>query len=100
MLFPPVELCNQLRSNAKIFKTRADTERCYDRNLQLRDLAHRRARQMIVVIVREEYRVERKHFSERCRHGMKASSADERNRRSELREHGIDQHTNAVALYQ
>jgi hypothetical protein len=64
------------------------------------DAAHAPLAQVVVVIVREQHRVERRQLLEACRHGMKALGPREGDRRRSVPEHRIREHTQAVRLDQ
>ena len=88
-LLPPIELGDECRVEAEPFEVRADAERRYDRDAQLGQRSHAGRAEVIVVIVRQEHRVEWRKLLDRHRDGVEAAGARERDRRGALSENWI-----------
>jgi hypothetical protein len=73
-----------------------DAERGHDRNLQLRELDHGRKIEMVVVIVRQDDRVQRREPSDRDGNRLEPLWPRERNRGGPLAPDGIGQDGNTV----
>src|SRR2546428_762769 len=70
--FPPVELDDALGAHAPVFEVRADAERGHKRHDALGDLVDRRVVEVVVVVVRDDHKVYRRHRAKGYGHGLDA----------------------------
>ena len=68
--FPPVEFDDALGTHAPRLEMRADPERRHERHVALRELADGRVVEMVVVVVRDDHEIQRRHGAKRHRHGL------------------------------
>jgi hypothetical protein len=97
---PPIELGDLLRGNSKLLEVRSHAERRDERGATLRELDHRGLAQVVVVIVRDQHRVERRQLRHRHGRRMKSLGPRKRHRPETIAEHGIRDHALAVDLEQ
>ena len=96
--FPPVELDNALGLHAPGFEVRADSERRHERHIALGEFADGRVIEMVVVIVRHDHEVYRRHRAKGNGHGLEALGAGEPRWRRAQSPDRIGEHTKA-AIY-
>src|SRR5258706_15535992 len=77
MRLPPVELDDALRLHAPGFEVRADAERRDERHIGLREHADRGIVEMIVVVVRHDDDIDRRHRAKRDGYWLEALGTDE-----------------------
>src|SRR6266850_2814271 len=75
MRLPPVEFYYALGLHAPCFEVRADAERGHERHVALGELADGRVVEVVVVVVRDEHEVYRRHRAQRNGHGLEAFRA-------------------------
>ena len=98
--FPPVELDDALGPHAPGFEVRADPERRHERHVALGELADGRVVEMVVVVVRHDHEVDRRHRAQGNGHGLEALGAGEPRRRRARSPDRIGEHAQAVDLDQ
>src|SRR5437867_9242097 len=76
--FPPVELDDALGPDAPVFEVRADAERGHERHDALGDLVDRWIVEVVVVVVRDDHEVYRRHRAKGYGHRLEALGAGER----------------------
>ena len=79
---PPIQLGDPLGGDAPLLEVRADAQRGDEWNRRLRQRADRRAIEVVVVIVRDDHRIEWRQRGQRCRRRMESLGAGERERRA------------------
>ena len=97
---PPVELDDALGRHAPGLEVRAHAERGDEGHVALRQRADRRVVEVVVVIVRDHHRVERRQRADRDRHRLEALRAGPLRGRGALAPHRVGQHAQPVDLDQ
>jgi len=97
---PPIELHNALRSHTPSLQMRTDSKGGDKRHVELRQLAHRRKVQMIVVVVGHDDRVDRRKRPQRDWNRLKPLGPDQARRRGAPPPHRVGQDPLPVDLYQ
>ena len=100
MALPPVQFSDARRLNAPGLQVRPHAQAGDEGQLGLGQSAHRGMAQVVVVVVRDQHRVQLRQGLQRHRHGLKALGPGELRRRCTLAPHGVGQHTRAVDLHQ
>src|SRR5271166_5176784 len=96
--FPPVEFNDTFGSYAPLLQVRTDSERRHERHVAPGEFTDGRVVQMVVVIVRDENEVHRRHRAQRNWHGLKALRAGEPGWRRARPPDRISQHAKTVDL--
>jgi hypothetical protein len=97
---PPVELGDALGRDAPRLEVRADPERADERNIGSREHPQRRVVQMVVVVVRKQHDVHRRHRREGHGHRLEAARAHPPRRRRALTPDRVGEDACSVDLEQ
>jgi hypothetical protein len=98
--FPPVELDDALGPHAPELEVRADPERGHERHVAPGELADGRVVEVVVVVVRDDHEVQRRHRAKGNGHGLEALGAGEPRWRRARSPDRIGEHAQAVDLDQ
>ena len=96
MRFPPIELDDTLGSHAPGFEVHPGPQRCDERHVELGELTDSRIVEMVVVIVRDDHEIERRHCAQKHRHRLEPLGAKKPQRRRARSPHRIGEHPKAV----
>ena len=100
MALPPVELGDALRRHAPGLQVRAHAQAGDEGHVGLGQQADRGMAQMVVVVVRDQHRVHRRHVVQAHRHGLESLGPGQLRWRRALAPHRIGEQPHAVDLQQ